>query len=101
MTLRELGHEVRITDRPRSALELIHASMPDFVLTDLFMPDTSGVDIARQLRSDPATQRIRLIAVTGYSDELTRERTLEAGFDGYLLKPVDPAALQALLVSDA
>jgi two-component system OmpR family response regulator len=97
IALRSLGHEVRITDNSSTALELVGVSKPDIVFIDLFMPELSGFDIARQLREEHGPQGLCLIAVTGYPGDAHRQRALEAGFNLHLLKPVDPLVLPAVL----
>ena len=57
--------------------------------------------MANQLRQKSFTTKARLIAVTGYGQERDRKRSQEAGFDYHLVKPVDPARLEALLSSVA
>jgi CheY-like chemotaxis protein len=60
-----------------------------------------GYEVARRLRAQPGAERIRLVALTGWGQELDRQRTRLAGFDHHLTKPVAPLDLQALLSADA
>lgn len=62
------------------------------------LPGMSGYEAARQIRQLSGENPARLIALTGYGQESDRKKALEAGFDAHLIKPVDPEALQALLV---
>jgi len=55
--------------------------------------------VAQQLRRQPGFERIPLVAVTGYGQEEDRRRSMEAGFDYHLTKPVDPQALQPFVAS--
>jgi CheY-like chemotaxis protein len=67
-------------------------------LVDIGLPGMDGFEIARHLRSrDP--RRPVLIALTGYGQPEDRRRATEAGFDGMLVKPVDPAMLSELLAT--
>ena len=59
----------------------------------------SGNDVVRQLRTLPPLPRTRFIALTGYSSPADRERSRLAGFDHYLVKPLDLATLEELLAS--
>ncbi len=68
---------------------------PDVILMDIRLPDVDGTEIVRQLRAEPRTRRIPVIAVTAYAMKGDRERFLEAGFDGYLEKPVSIKELPA------
>ena len=70
---------------------------PDFVLVDIGLPDMDGYEVARRLRNNPATSRLRLIAVTGYGTQEDRRSALAAGFNEHLAKPVELASLQSLL----
>jgi len=56
-----------------------------------------GYEVARRLRLEPAMRDMKLVAMTGYGQEEDRQRAFEAGFNAHLVKPADPAALQALL----
>jgi CheY-like chemotaxis protein len=74
---------------------------PDVVLCDIGLPGLDGYGVARRLRRNPSTAKARLIAVTGYGAEDDKRRSQEVGFDAHLVKPVDPAALQAVLLQEA
>jgi CheY-like chemotaxis protein len=63
------------------------------VLCDIGLPDTDGYELATALRNNPATARVRLIAVTAYGSEQDRQRSREAGFQLHLVKPVKPERL--------
>jgi two-component system, cell cycle response regulator DivK len=71
------------------AIALATADGPDLVLMDVQLPDVDGVNALRRLRSDPRTASIPVLAVTAQAMQGDRERFLEAGFDGYLSKPVN------------
>jgi len=87
--LERFGHTVRITGNGREALDETARKAPEVVLCDLGLPDgMSGHDVARALRDDPATRDVRLIALTGYGRAEDRARSLEAGFDHHLTKPI-------------
>jgi len=62
---------------------------PALVLLDVQLPDMDGREALRRLRSDPRTASIAVVAVTAYAMAEDRQRFLEAGFDGYLPKPID------------
>ena len=70
---------------------------PDVVICDLGLPDVDGYAVARRLRSMPETRSAYIYAATGYSGEDISRRAAEAGFDGYLLKPLDPGQLLELI----
>jgi signal transduction histidine kinase/CheY-like chemotaxis protein len=92
------GHQVRTAYDGPQALAAIDAFHPEVVLLDIGLPDgITGYDVARQLRRQPATSALLLIAMTGYGQEEDRRRSREAGFDAHLVKPADFAVLAALL----
>jgi signal transduction histidine kinase len=92
-----LGHRVQVLRSGMEALEVARSLRPDVALLDIGLPGISGYDLARQLRSEPFGERIRLIALTGYGQDEDRRQSIEAGFDHHLTKPADPVALAKLL----
>jgi PAS domain S-box-containing protein len=95
--LRASGHEVQEAYSGKATLEAALEFQPHVVLLDIGLPEIDGYEVARRLRHDPQTMDVRLIALTGYGLEADRERSVEAGFDDHLVKPVDPGKLQDLL----
>ncbi len=92
-----MGSEARIAYDGPGALDAVHHWQPEVVLLDLGMPGMDGYEVARRIRASWKDETIRLIALTGWGQQQDRERTREAGFDHHLVKPVEMAALQALL----
>ena len=90
-------YEVRTATDARQALALLETFVPSVVLLDIQLPDIDGLVLARKLRADVRTQRVPLIAVTAYAMKGDEERALDAGFDAYLTKPIDKAALRELV----
>ncbi|HET7747035.1 MAG TPA: response regulator, partial [Vicinamibacteria bacterium] len=74
---------------------------PDLVLMDLAMPVMDGLSAAKEIKEDPATSAIPVVALTAHAMSGDEERAREAGFDDYLTKPVDQAALDRVLASAA
>ena len=64
-------------------------AMPDMIVMDLGMPRMDGYEAARRIRRQPGSKEVLMIAVTGWGQSDARQRTLEAGFDHHLTKPVD------------
>jgi two-component system CheB/CheR fusion protein len=94
------GHEVRIVHDGRTALTTLTEApdwLPDVVLLDIGLPGIDGYEVARRLRQEPSLDGLLMVAMTGYGQERDRQLSREAGFDHHLVKPVDPARLQALL----
>ena len=71
------------------AVDMASEHAPDLVLMDVQLPDLDGVQALRRLRGDERTAGIPVLALTAQAMRGDRERFLEAGFDGYLSKPVD------------
>jgi DNA-binding response OmpR family regulator len=87
------GFRVLTAGTGREALASASAEIPDLVVLDLDLPDLSGFEVARELRSAVATKHIPLIAATGYSHVAQQDRALQSGFDSIIVKPCDPDAL--------
>jgi CheY-like chemotaxis protein len=99
MLLEMWGHEVRVANSGREALDIAGSFQPDVVLLDIGMPDMSGYEVAGAMRSSPWGRKATLIAVTGWGQEDDKQRASAAGFDHHLTKPVEPLHLQPLLES--
>jgi CheY-like chemotaxis protein len=97
MLLEAAGHEVIVVNSPLRALELAPGVRPDACLLDIGLPDMDGNELARRLRAQPETAHAVLVAVTGYGQVEDRQRSMQAGFDHHLVKPVDFGKLNALL----
>lgn len=97
MLLRLNGDEVQVALDGQEGLDAARRWLPDVVLCDLGLPRVDGFAVARQLRADPACSRMRLMALSGYSHQESRDRASDAGFDDYLVKPVEPVVLTARL----
>jgi PAS domain S-box-containing protein len=91
------GAETEVAYDGASALAAIALRPPQVVLLDLGMSGMDGYAVANCIRRDPRYKDIRLVAITGWGQEQDRRRTMEAGFDYHLTKPVDPGVLQRLL----
>jgi len=61
---------------------------PDLILMDIALPGIDGFEALRHLKSDPSTEAIPVCALTAFAMNDDRERCLQAGFDGYLVKPI-------------
>jgi two-component system CheB/CheR fusion protein len=85
------GYEVTTAGDVASALEAFERGGFDLLVSDLGLPDRSGLDLVRELRR--AHPSLRAIALSGYGQESDIEQSLAAGFRVHLVKPVDPARL--------
>jgi len=93
MLLDQRGHEVEEAHDAEVALDKVQQFKPEVVVLDIGLPGMDGCDLAAAIRRDSAGPQPRLIALTGLGEEKDRERALEAGFDEYLVKPLQPQAL--------
>lgn len=73
-----------------AALELLRRERPDLVICDIQLPDMDGFEVARRLKADSTFEGIPLVAVTALAMVGDRGKTLDAGFDGYIAKPINP-----------
>lgn len=100
VTLRRAGFEVIEAESGKEALRLAAQSRPDVVLLDVNLPDLSGFDVCRQIKTNPATASILIVQIsaclTKGSDKI---KGLEGGADGYLTSPVEPPLLVATIKS--
>ena len=92
------GYETKIAHDGTRAIALAEETRPEIVLLDIGLPGLSGYEVARRLRSLPSGQALHLIAVTGWGREDDRTKSLEAGFDEHLTKPIDPELLLQRIV---
>jgi CheY-like chemotaxis protein len=93
-----MEHEGYLVDRAESAeaaLACIARNLPDLILMDLGMPGMDGLTLTRRLRSQEATRRIPVVALTAFAMKRDEERALEAGCDAYVSKPIDTRSLPA------
>src|SRR5690606_24427652 len=91
------GYETRVALDGPGALAAAPGFEPHAALLDIGLPLMDGYELADRLRALPGMDDLRLVAVTGYGQPSDRKRSLEAGFDEHMVKPVDPRALEALL----
>ena len=95
------GHEVNVVTNGAAAIAQAASTRPDVVLLDIGMPGMDGHEVARRLRQLTNGPDMRLIAMTGYGGEDDRARSAESGFDHHLVKPIDLADLERLLLRKA
>jgi DNA-binding response OmpR family regulator len=97
MFLTACGHECRVAPNAEEALTLTADAMPDVFILDIGLPGMDGNELARQLRARQAAAKPLIIALSGYAQPDEQKKALSAGFDHYLVKPVDVDRLSELL----
>jgi CheY-like chemotaxis protein/two-component sensor histidine kinase len=99
-TLLELdGHTVYEAANGIAALASALEHRPDIAIVDIGLPEMDGYEVARRLRASESLKGIKLIALTGYGQADDARRAHEAGFDLYIVKPVEPERLADALAS--
>jgi signal transduction histidine kinase/DNA-binding response OmpR family regulator len=98
-SVRVMGHVARVAHDGPTALQIAVDFQPHVALLDIGLPVMDGYELARHLRALPGLESVRLIAVTGYSQEADRRHTAAAGFERHLVKPIQLGELQEVLSS--
>lgn len=88
--LKAFGHEPLSARDGLEGIEVARRDRPELILCDIQLPGADGTEVCRQLKSDPATRDIKMVAVTAYAMVGDREKLLAEGFNGYLSKPINP-----------
>jgi two-component system CheB/CheR fusion protein len=99
--IRHLGHEVELAHDGQAALELAGRFLPQVAFVDIGLPGVSGLELAESFRRDDRLQSVLLIALTGFGQAEDRRRSLAAGFDEHLVKPLSFDRLQQTLAAVA
>lgn len=97
MLLTHAGYDVTCALTAPEALALAREQRFDMVISDIGMPEMNGYELAKALRSLPGYEAVPLVAVTGYSMFDDRSRSLTAGFNEHVTKPIDPRAFLDLI----
>jgi len=95
--LEMLGHKVRLAYSGRHALETAKSFLPHAVLLDIGMPGMNGYEVCQVMKQSPELRKTAFIAQTGWDPKENKDMSKEAGFDHYLVKPIDSDALQKVL----
>lgn len=89
------NHDVISAEDAEHGLVLARSDKPDLILMDMGLPGMDGWEAVRQLKADPATSSIPVIALTAHAMQSDRERAVAAGCDHYETKPIDINSLFA------
>ena len=95
--LRRKGHAVQTAHTGSDGLRAALEWKPDVVLLDIGLPEIDGYEVARRLHHDPSMKNTKLAALSGYGADSDVQLAREAGFDAYMLKPVDFNELENVL----
>ncbi len=91
------GHQVEIASDGTQGISTAQAFAPDIIMLDIGLPNMDGYQVARKLREQPSTQRVWIIALSGYDQKKNSLSVESAGFDHYLMKPPNLTQLQDLI----
>jgi two-component system cell cycle response regulator DivK len=83
------GYTVVEATNANDAMKIIEAEKPDLILMDINMPEVDGYTLTAKIKSTPGMSKIPIVAVTANVMRGDREKSLEAGCDGYIQKPID------------
>jgi two-component system cell cycle response regulator DivK len=97
--LSRAGFTVIVATDGTKGVAMATSEQPDLILMDLTLPDIDGEEATRRIRSDPATQRIPIIALTANAMSSDREKAIAAGCDDFDTKPVDMPRLLAKIAA--
>jgi PAS domain S-box-containing protein len=92
-----LGHEGHVATNGEEAIEAAERFRPQFIFLDIGLPIINGYDVASYIREQPWGRRMNLVALTGYSQEQDRIRSMDSGFDQHIVKPIDLATIRRVL----
>jgi CheY-like chemotaxis protein len=91
------GYEVATASSAQDAIALAKDNHFDIIISDIGMPEMNGYELAEALRQMPSYETVPMVAVTGYSMFDDRNRSLDAGFNEHVTKPIDPRAFLDLI----
>ena len=95
--VRSHGYEVDTAADAALALRAIEVQRPALILMDLQLPGVDGLELTRQLKANPETRSIPIVALTAYAMKGDYEKALAAGCDEYVTKPIDTRALPEII----
>jgi two-component system CheB/CheR fusion protein len=95
--LTHAGYTVVTASSAQLALTAAQKTLFDVIISDIGMPEMNGYQLAREIRKLPGYDVVPMVAVTGYSMFDDKERSLNAGFNAHLTKPIDPRTLLNLI----
>jgi len=96
-TLRDEGYEVIEAIDGSDAIEKASQSKPNFVITDLNMPNSNGIELIQSLRNNPLFKYTPILILTTESQEARKQEGKQAGASGWIVKPVKPTQLITLI----
>ncbi|MDQ2970026.1 MAG: response regulator [Acidobacteriota bacterium] len=93
------GHAVDVARTGREGIEQAIRHRPGVALIDIGLPELDGYQVAQRIREALGSEKIFLVAITGYADARARQQALESGFDAHVAKPIDFSKLSSLIAA--
>ncbi|HYE12911.1 MAG TPA: response regulator [Pyrinomonadaceae bacterium] len=97
LSLQDMGYRVVTATNGEDALSVAKLARPDLILMDIAMPQQDGLAATRHIREQAELQDVPVIALTAFDTEGFRQAAYDAGFNGYLTKPIDFDRLKKLM----
>lgn len=97
MVLQLGGHDTHIAHDGLQAVEMAAQLSPEIILLDIGLPKINGFEVARRIRMQPEGQRPVIVALSGWAQDIDRQKSRDSGFNAHIMKPVDPDVLANLL----
>ncbi|MBF0457073.1 MAG: response regulator [Nitrospirae bacterium] len=95
--LKGKGHEPVFAENGIDAIEKLASNEVALIMTDLNMPYMDGIELTRQLKSNPSFQSIPILMLTTENDDVERKKAVNAGIDAYMIKPVTADSVSAMI----
>jgi CheY-like chemotaxis protein len=97
LSLQDMGYRVVTATNGADALSIAKLARPDLILMDIAMPQQDGLAATRRIREEAELQSVPVIALTAFDTDGFRQAAFDAGFNGYLTKPIDFDRLRNLM----
>jgi len=92
-TVEKMGHDVLTAPNGKDGFDLAKSARPDLILSDCRMPEMDGVEMCKQLKTDPETKNIPLVFLTSVDTPKTVVECFDIGVENYMCKPINPKLL--------
>ncbi len=89
--LKRTGCEILLAKNGIEALEQVVNTIPDLIIMDIQMPEMDGYETVVRMRTDPRLNKVPIVGLSAYAMASDREKAMQAGFDGYIEKPIELA----------
>ena len=95
--LMNLGYDFITAGNASDAFSMALQNPPDLIISDLFMPGVTGLDLCKKIRATPVLRKVPFVVITAKKESVVRRDAFAAGVNGFLLKPIDAQQLRQLV----